>query len=65
MKKYLIPLVILALGSGFSSCKKCADCTCSFGDHNFCVDEFDSKDQYDAAIANMEVSGCDCKEKLK
>ncbi|MBI1289325.1 MAG: hypothetical protein GC178_17290 [Flavobacteriales bacterium] len=65
MKKYFLPLLILTLSAGFSSCKKCAECDCSFGDHNFCMDEYDSKDQYNAAIANLEVSGCTCKEKLK
>ncbi|MCB9185473.1 MAG: hypothetical protein H6601_01850 [Flavobacteriales bacterium] len=66
MKKILIPLFVSAIAIGASSCKKCAECECTvLGDHDFCMEDFDSKDQYEAAIANFEASGCDCTEKLK
>lgn len=66
MKKLLFPLMISALTLGVSSCQKCVECDCPIiDDHDFCLEDFDSKDQYEAAIANFEASGCDCTEKLK
>ncbi len=66
MKKLIFPLMLSVVAIAATSCKKCVECDCTIiGDHDFCMEDFDSKDQYDAAIANFEASGCDCKEKLK
>lgn len=66
MKKKILPFMLAVLAIGSSSCQKCVECDCTIlGDHDFCLEDFDNKDQYDAAIANFEASGCDCKEKLK
>lgn len=66
MKKLILPFTLAVLAIGSSSCQKCVECDCTIlGDHDFCLEDFDNKDQYDAAIANFEASGCDCKEKLK
>ncbi len=66
MKKQFLLSLGVALMLGFSSCQKCAECNnCPLGiSGDFCVDEFDSKADYDAAVANAEAAGCDCKEKL-
>ncbi|MCF8278287.1 MAG: hypothetical protein K9J17_16285 [Flavobacteriales bacterium] len=66
MKKLLFPLMISAIAIGATSCKKCAECTCPIiNDHDFCMEDYDSKDQYQAALTFFENEGCDCKEKLK
>ena len=66
MKKLFFPLMLSFIAIAASSCQKCAECDCTIlGDHDFCLEDFDSKDQYEAAIANFEASGCDCTEKLK
>lgn len=66
MKKVLFLFAIAALSVGASSCQKCAECDCPIiDDHDFCVEDFDSKDDFDAAVANFEASGCDCTTKLK
>ena len=66
MKKKLLPMLLFVLALGASSCQKCAECdNCPFGiNGDFCVDEFDSKEDYDAAVANARAAGCDCTEKL-
>ncbi len=66
MKKTILPLFLLAFAVGISSCQKCAECdNCPLGiSGEFCVDEFDSKADYDQAVSDAEAVGCDCKEKL-
>lgn len=66
MKKILFPLVLSFIALAGTSCQKCVECDCTIlGDHDFCMEDFDSKELYEAAIANFEASGCDCKDKLK
>lgn len=66
MKNNLISVLIVLITIGFSSCQKCVECTgCPFGvTGSSCVDDYDSKADYEAAVANAEALGCDCKEKL-
>ena len=66
MKKTLLPALLFVLALGASSCQKCVECdNCPFGvSGDACMDEFDSKEDYEAAVANAEALGCDCKEKL-
>jgi|TARA_B110000495_G_C22586584_1_gene351922 hypothetical protein len=64
MKKLLF---IAVIAFAFTSCTKCQDCDCSAsidpsaGTEEVCQDEFDSKDDYNEAIAALEILGCDCK----
>lgn len=63
MKK-TIYLLIALFGLGFTSCKKCVDCTgCAFGaSGEICQDDYDSKADYDAAVDAAEnQGGCECK----
>ncbi len=64
MKKSIY-LMIAIFGLGFASCKKCqtcTDCTLGVGNGEYCQDDFDSKQQYDDAIANLEANAnCTCK----
>lgn len=50
---------------GVSSCKKCATCTCGLITSTACVDEFDSKQDYNDALTTAQNNGCDCEEKLE
>ena len=61
---------LIALGFvfaiGFSSCQKCVECNdCPTGvtldQAEFCESDFDSKDDYNSAVALVEAFGCDCK----
>ncbi len=65
MKKILIPLFVLGVAT-FSSCQKCVECdNCPLGiQGDACMEDFDSKEDYEAAVANAEALGCDCTEKL-
>ncbi|MCB9192286.1 MAG: hypothetical protein H6602_11530 [Flavobacteriales bacterium] len=67
MKKILFPVLFVAFSIGVSSCQKCVECdNCPFGiTGDACMDEFDSKEDYEAAVANAEALGCSCTEKLK
>ncbi|MBI1288056.1 MAG: hypothetical protein GC178_10830 [Flavobacteriales bacterium] len=67
MKKIVLMLAMFSAVAGFNSCKKCAECSnCPLGaSPEFCVDDYSSKDDYNAAVANAKALGCDCKEKLK
>lgn len=58
--------MLMIMAFGVSSCKKCASCdNCPLGiSSDFCVDEYDNKDDYNAAVANAKALGCDCTEKL-
>lgn len=63
MKKILF---LLALAFTFASCNKCVDCgDCPEGvtleKTELCQDDFDSKDDYDAAVAIIEAFDCECK----
>jgi hypothetical protein len=64
MKRTLLLLAVSALF--FTSCKKCVECTdCAEGvtldQTEYCQDDFDSKDEYNSAVALIEAFGCDCK----
>lgn len=66
MKKVLFLVAIAAISFGATSCKKCAECDCPIiGNDEFCADEFDSTDDFDTAVNNLESAGCDCTTKLK
>lgn len=66
MKKHFLPVLLIALCIGASSCQKCVECDCPLGiDGDACMEDFDSKEDYEAAVANAEGLGCDCTEKLK
>ena len=65
MKKHLLPIMLFALALGASSCQKCATCECGLVDLNFCVDEFDTKGDYDDAVQAAENNGCDFTQKLE
>lgn len=67
MKKILIPLFVAVLAVGASSCQKCVECdNCPFGvTGDACMEDFDTKEDYEAAVANAEALGCDCTEKLQ
>jgi len=63
MKKLL--LILLCLPLLFSSCKKCKECTLSngmgdTGTEEICRDDFDSKEDYNTAVALVEAFGCEC-----
>lgn len=57
-------LLIALFGLGFASCKKCqtcVDCPLNIGNGEYCKDDFDNTDDYNAAIADLEAYGCECK----
>jgi hypothetical protein len=58
MKIYqCITLLALLL---FVSCTKCEDCEFNGNTERLCEQDFDSPDQYQAAINAQEASGADC-----
>jgi hypothetical protein len=60
MKKLLLLLVI---AFAFTACNKCQDCDCSnldLGTEEVCKSDFDSNDDYNEAIAALELLGCNC-----
>ena len=59
MKKLLLLLCVVAFG--FTSCKKCQECTYAGQTEEYCEDDFDSKDEYEASIELLEALGADCK----
>lgn len=65
MKRSILMLSLFAMSVGFTSCQKCYECTdCPLGiNSDACMNDFDSKEDYDAALANLRASGCDCVEK--
>lgn len=67
MKKLFAVLFVGALAFGASSCQKCVECdNCPLGlSGDACMEDFDSKEDYEAAVANAEAAGCDCTEKLQ
>ncbi len=62
----LLPILLVCIGIGFSSCQKCVECeNCPLGiTGDACVDDFDSKEDYEQAVSDAEAVGCDCTEKL-
>ena len=49
----------------FTSCSKCVDCTdCpdeeTLEQTEICQDDFDSKEDYNTAVALVEAFGCEC-----
>ena len=58
MKNFLL-LFVVALT--LVACNKCQDCTCDNVTEEICKDDFDSNDDYNQAIAALELLGCDCK----
>ncbi len=67
MMKKLFPVFLLVVAFGATSCQKCVECdNCPLGiSGDACMDEFDSKSDYEQAIADAEALGCDCTEKLQ
>ena len=67
MKKIISKsLTLLFITIFFASCSKCVDCgDCPDGvtleTTELCQNDFDSKDDYDAAVALIEAIGCACK----
>lgn len=66
MKKRIFPVLLFVVTIGISSCQKCVECVnCPLGiSGDACVDEFDSKADYEQAVADAEALGCDCTQKL-
>ena len=66
MKMKLLPVLLVFIGIGFSSCQKCVECeNCPLGiSADACVEDFDSKEDYEQAVSDAEAVGCDCTEKL-
>ena len=63
MNKFLTPLLLIAfLAVGCSKCVDCDGCPegVTLDASELCQDDFDSKDDYDAAIALIEAFGCEC-----
>ena len=66
MKKKILKITSIAIVSIlFTSCSKCVDCTdcpdeVTLDQTEICQDDFDSVDDYDAAVALIEALGCDC-----
>jgi len=49
----------------FSSCSKCVDCAdcpdeVTLEQTEICQDDFDSKEDYNTAVALIEAFGCEC-----
>jgi hypothetical protein len=67
MKNRFLQIIALALVSAFfTSCSKCVDCAdcpeeVTLDQTEICQDDFDSKDEYNSAVAVIEAFGCDCK----
>lgn len=64
MKKTILLLAVSAFF--FTSCKKCVECTdcpdeVTLDQTELCQDDFDSKDDYNSAVALVEAFGCECK----
>jgi len=65
MKKASTLILLAAFSMGMASCQKCAECTCGIETTTKCVDDFDSKDDYDQTLNLAQGLGCDCTESLK
>ena len=66
MKKKFLQIIAIALISVFlTSCSKCVDCVGCPGEvileqTEICQDDFDSKEDYNTAVALIEAFGCEC-----
>ena len=66
MKKKLLQIITITLISAFfTSCSKCVDCAncpdeLTLDQTEICQDDFDSKDDYNSAVALIEDYGCEC-----
>ena len=65
-KKFLQIITITLISAFFTSCSKCVDCAdcpeeVTLDQTEICQDDFDSKDEYNSAVAVIEAFGCDCK----
>ena len=66
MKKKLLQIITITLiAVFFTSCSKCVDCTdcpdeVTLEQTEICQDDFDSKDDYNSAVALIEAFGCEC-----
>jgi len=58
MKKILF---ILGLGFAFASCSNCQDCTLDGVTSEVCEDDFDTNEDYQAALLLLEQAGAECK----
>lgn len=62
MKKSFYLFFIALIAVGFTSCKKCQTCTdCGVLNAEYCEEDFDDKEDYNAWIDDLEDNGCDCK----
>ena len=65
MKKLKNTILILMSCMLFYSCSKCVECaSCpeevTLEQTEICQDDFDSKEEYDEAVAVIRAFGCDC-----
>ena len=66
MKKRFLQIIAVALLSTFfTSCSKCVDCAdcpdeVTLEQTEICQDDFDSKEDYNTAVALIEAFGCEC-----
>lgn len=61
MKKIML-FALVAAGVGFTSCSKCKTCQHStLPDVEICQDSYDTKEQYEAAVAVAEAAEYKCK----
>ena len=66
MKKKLLQIItIILISAFFTSCSKCVDCAdcpdeVTSPQTEICQDDFDSKDDYNLAVALIEALGCEC-----
>ena len=66
MKNKILQIIIITLiAIFFTSCSKCVDCTDCPDDvileqTEICQDDFDSKEDYNTAVALVEAFGCEC-----
>ena len=51
---------LLFIGFSFSSCSKCVTCTTMGIETEVCEEDFASSDEYDAAVAAVELVGGSC-----
>lgn len=66
MKKKILQIFTITLISAFfTSCTKCVDCAncpdeVTLEQTELCQDDFESKDDYNSAVAVIEAFGCEC-----
>lgn len=52
--------VFLLLAVALNGCSRCENCTLNNNTETLCESEFDSVDQYEDAIADLEAQGATC-----